>query len=94
MLQSITNNRVSEGLQAITLFYKTKRGSPHSGGGSPPANHVRQQIFDGLTGEASNLQLEVFDLIETENNGVHHNRCILTEHGGAITGHGISMSGD
>ena len=93
MLQSIANDRVSDGLPAIELHYKEKRGSGSSGNGSPSAAHVRQQIFDGLAGGVSTLQLEVFELRET-NNDVFHNRCILTEHGGVITGHGISISGD
>lgn len=92
MLQTITNNRVSEGLPAIVLFYKERRGN--SGNGSPSAYHVRQQILQGATGDVSNLQLEVFELRETESNDVFHNRCVLTEHGGVITGHGISVSGD
>lgn len=94
MLQSITDNRVSERLPAILLFYKEKRGSGNSGNGSPSADHVRRQLFQGLTGDVSNLQLEVFELRETESNDVFHNRCILTGHGGVITGHGISVSGD
>lgn len=94
MLQSIANNRVSERLPAIVLFYKEKRGGGNSGNGSPSADHVRQQILQGLTADVSNLQLEVFELRETANNDVFHNRCILTELGGVITGHGISVSGD
>lgn len=94
MLQSIASNRVSVGLPVIMLFYKEKRGSGRSGNGSPSADHVRQQIFHGLTGDVTNIQLEVFELRETENNDVFHNRCILTEHGGVITGHGIGVSGN
>lgn len=94
MLRSITNSRVSEGLPAIVLFYKEKRGSGNSGNGSPSASHVRQQIFQGLTGDILNLQIEVVELRETLNQDVFHNRCILTEHGGVITGHGIGVSGD
>jgi len=94
MLRSITKNRVSEGLPAIVLFYKEKRGSGKSGNGSPSADHVREHILQGLTCDVSNLQLEIFELKETTNNDVFHNRCILTEHGGVITGHGISLSGD
>ena len=94
MLQSIANNRIFDGLPAIVLFYKEKRGSGNSGNGSPSADHVRQQILQGLTGDVSNMQLEVFELRETENSDVFHNRCILTEHGGVIAGHGIGVSGD
>ncbi|MBP21389.1 MAG: hypothetical protein CL547_03410 [Alcanivorax sp.] len=94
MLLSIANNRVSDGLPAILLFYKEKRGSGNSGNGSPSADHVRQQILQGLAGGLSNMQIEVFELRETENSDVFHNRCILTEHGGVITGHGIGVSGD
>jgi len=94
MLHSIPNNRVSEGLPAVVLFYKEKRGSGNSGNGTPSADHIRQQILQGLTGDVSNIQLEVFELKGTASNDVFHNRCILTEHGGVITGHGISMSGD
>ena len=76
------------------LFYKEKRGGGNSGNGSSSADHVRQQIFQGLTGDVSNLKIEVFELRETASNDVFHNRCILTEHGGVITGHGIGVSGD
>lgn len=94
MLHSVASNRVSVGLPAILLFYKEKRGSGSGGNGGPSADYVRQQIFHGLTGDVSNIQLEVFELRETENSDVFHNRCILTEHGGVISGHGIGVSGD
>lgn len=94
MIQSITHNRVSEYLPAIVLFYKERRGSGNSGTGSPSADRVRQLILQRLTGDVFNIQLKVVELREVGNNDVFHNRCILTEHGGVITGHGISITGD
>ncbi|MCP9269966.1 hypothetical protein M5U04_18230 [Xenorhabdus sp. XENO-1] len=94
MLQSITRNRVADRFPAIMLFYKEKRGNGNSGGGSPSADHVRHQILQGLAGDSSNLQVQVFELRETDDVDVFHNRCILTEHGGVMIGHGISVSGE
>lgn len=93
MLQSIPRNRVSGNFPAITLFYKEKRGSENGGRGSPSADHVRNQILEGLTGDLSNLQVQVYELRERGDSDVFHNRCILTEHGGIITGHGFGVSG-
>lgn len=94
MLQSIPRNRVANNLPAIILFYKEKRGNENGGRGSPSADHVRNQIIQGLTGDLLNLQVQVYELRERGDADVFHNRCILTEHGGIITGHGIGVSGE
>ncbi|QPI41610.1 MULTISPECIES: hypothetical protein [Pectobacterium] len=94
MLQSIPRNRVVSNFPIIMLFYKEKRGSENGGRGSPSAGHVRLQIIQGLIDDLPNLQVQVFELRERGDADVFHNRCILTEHGGIITGHGISVSGE
>lgn len=90
----IRANRVSSKLPSVRLYYKEKRGSGNSGNGSPSAPHVRQQILEGINGNGADIDLQVFELREVQGSDVFHNRCILTEHGGIITGHGIGISGE
>jgi hypothetical protein len=87
ILHSLTNNRLSAVSPSIMIFYK-------NGNSSPNANHVKQQIVQGLGGVAVSLQLDVFELRETGGSDVFHNRCILSEHGGIMIGHGFGVSGD
>lgn len=94
MINTISHNRLAGYLPKITLFFKEKRGSGNAGSGSPSAGHVKNQVMQGLSGELENLQLEVFELREAAAGDVFHNRCILTDHGGVITGHGIGVSGN
>lgn len=94
MLQSVPRNRVADNFPVIMLFYKEKRGSGNNGGGSPSANHVKHQIIQSSAGDLPNLQVQVFELRERGDADVFHNRCILTEHGGIITGHGFGVSGE
>nr|WED69184.1 hypothetical protein PJ912_03445 [Pectobacterium colocasium] len=94
MLQSIPRYRVVSDFPVIILYYKEKRGSENGGRGSPSADHVRLQIIQSLIDDLPNLQVQVFELKERGDADVFHNRCILTEHGGIITGHGISVSGE
>lgn len=94
LINFIPHNRLADDFPTITLFYKEKRGSGNAGNGSPSADHVKNQVMKGLNGEIENLQFEVFELREAAEGDVFHNRCILTEHGGVITGHGIGVSGD
>jgi len=94
LINSVSEDRLSSAIPSITLFYKEKRGSDKSGRGSPSAKHVKEQIVQGLDDDVSNIELHVAELREVAGNDVFHNRCILTEHGGVITGHGIGVSGE
>lgn len=87
MLQSLTNNRLSTVYPCILIFYK-------NGSGSPNANYVKELIVRGLRGVTVSLPLEVFELKEASGSDVFHNRCILSEHGGIMIGHGFGVSGD
>jgi hypothetical protein len=93
-INSISERRVNSQLPCIYLYYKEKRGGTHSGVGSPDAVTVKSRILQGVSENLSDIHLEVFELREVEGNDVFHNRCILTEHGGIITGHGIAISND
>ncbi len=92
MINSILSNRLADELPKIILFYKEKRGSKNAGSGSPAADHVKDRVMKDLNGELGGLQFEVFELREAAGSDVFHNRCILTEHGGVLTGHGIGVS--
>ena len=92
MINSILSNRLADELPKIIIFYKEKRGSKNAGSGSPAADHVKDRVMKDLNGELGGLQFEVFELREAAGSDVFHNRCILTEHGGVLTGHGIGVS--
>ncbi|MBE4464286.1 hypothetical protein HJ014_06130 [Vibrio parahaemolyticus] len=94
MLNQLHRRRIRNELPKISLFYKERRGSQSGGTGSPAAEHVKGQIVQGLTFDASQIELYVTELKDIEGNDVFHNRCILTELGGVITGHGIGVSGE
>jgi hypothetical protein len=85
LLSSIMSDRINKLKPMIVLYYKEREK------GSPSASHVKNNIIEGLTGDAASFQVEVFELKETPDSDVFHNRCILTEHGGVSTGHGISL---
>ena len=92
MLKSISNNRTSEAFPSITLHYRENHGGGN-GGGSPKADYVYQRLKFATKELLPNLELKVYELRETSEGDVFHNRCILTEHGGVITQHGIGLSG-
>lgn len=94
IINSIHEDRVNSKCPSITLYYKEKLGSNNTGIGSPPGCRVKQQIMEGLSSDCSDINLIVFELRETEGSDAFHNRCVLTEHGGIILGHGIGVSGN
>lgn len=94
LINSIPKNRVNKAVPSIALFYKEKRGGVKAGGGSPSADHVKNEIEQGIKDPADNMRLTVTELRETPGSDVFHNRCILSELGGVITGHGIGVSGN
>jgi len=94
VINLILERRVNSQLPCIHLYYKEKKGGNRSGVGSPDAITVKNRILKGISDSLSNIDLQVFELREIEGNDVFHNRCILTEHGGMITGHGIGVSND
>ncbi|WP_409279288.1 hypothetical protein [Pseudomonas defluvii] len=94
MINDISRDRLTDALPKITIFFKEKRGSGNAGGGSPSAGHVKNQVMQGLGVGLENIEVQVFELREAAEGDVFHNRCILTEHGGVMIGHGITVSGN
>lgn len=86
IIEKVCEGRINGQLPCITLYYKTKRGES-----TPAAAYVKNEVLRGLTG-FDPAKLCVFELDEMAGGDVFHNRCILTEHGGIITGHGIGVS--
>lgn len=93
LLDYVVETHKSQEVPNIVLYYKEKRGSANSGTGSPNAEHVRNEVL-GTTGYRESLNFEVYELQEIAGKDVFHNRCIMSEHGGIITGHGIGVSED
>lgn len=93
LINSLRDGRLADAVPSLTLFYKEKRGGGKSGKGSPGADHVKNLILQGIEGGLTKIDLQVVELRESTEGDVFHNRCILTEHGGVITGHGIGVSG-
>jgi len=85
MLKNIMTDRVNPNSPEITIFYKEKVGE------SARASYVKNSILEDLPENSVSLQIKVFELKETSESDVFHNRCILTEHGGISTGHGINL---
>lgn len=94
MVHGVSRDRLTDEFPKIVLFFKEKRGGANAGGGSPSADHVKKQVMQGLGENFGKIEFEVFELRETTEGDVFHNRCILTEHGGVITGHGVGVSGN
>jgi hypothetical protein len=81
-------NRLTNKCPEFILHFKEKQGGRHSGQGSPGANYVKQKILSGLDQE---INLSVNELKECISSDVFHNRCLLSEHGGIIYGHGLDI---
>lgn len=87
LLNRIATGRVHSTIPQVKLFFKQNQKAPC-------AAHVKRSILDGIDPRSMNLALSVLELEEIPGNDVFHNRCILTEHGGICTGHGIGVSGE
>lgn len=87
LVRCVLQDRVSERLPHMTLFFKKNQKSPN-------AAHVRNEILNGMNLNGTVIQIDVLELEEIPGNDIFHNRCILTEHGGVKTGHGIGVTGD
>lgn len=94
LLNSLSRDGVNHVFPSVDIFYKEKRGGINTGRGSSPAEYVKTNIVAGLEADVSNIEINVFELQEKNDGDVFHNRCILTEHGGVMTGHGIGVSGE
>ncbi|HIF9403010.1 TPA: hypothetical protein ACX6RY_002991 [Photobacterium damselae] len=92
LLKTIVQNRVCSKIPQISLYYKEKIDTRNQRNSSPAASAIQQQIMEGLAVEG--LELQVFELKEAVGEDVFHNRCVLTEHGGAFNGHGFGLSND
>lgn len=93
LLDYVVETHKNQEVPNIVLYYKEKRGGANSGKGSPNADHVRQEVL-GTSGKRNSLNFEVYELQEIAGKDVFHNRCIMSENGGIITGHGIGVSED
>lgn len=86
IINGVRAGRINSRIPSVVLYYKTRRAEA-----TPAADYVKAEILRGLTGFDPS-RLFVFELDELEGGEVFHNRCILTEHGGIITGHGIGVT--
>ncbi|MEY4588722.1 MAG: hypothetical protein RL497_798, partial [Pseudomonadota bacterium] len=85
-IKEISCDRLNSKLPTVTLFFKES-------GKSASSNHVKQQILLDANFRKLDIKIEVIVLEEILGSDVFHNRCILTEHGGVLIGHGIGVSG-
>lgn len=92
LLRAIVQNRINTKLPVIHLYYKEKTGRGTGNNSSPSALAVKQRIYEGLVLE--DIDLQVYELKEVVGDDVFHNRCVLTEHGGAFSGHGFGLTDD
>lgn len=83
------NNRLTDRSPDFILHFKEKRGGSNSGQGSPGARYVKQKILSGIN---QPVNLTVFELNESNRSDVFHNRCVMSEHGGIIYGHGLGLT--
>ena len=93
MIRHMSDRRPHQALPAIEVFYKDTR-SNNARVPAPAAHHLLQQILAKVGDVASAYKITVTSLVEKEGSDTFHNRCILTEHGGISTGHGIGLSGE
>jgi hypothetical protein len=84
LLNSTLDNKVNSKLPHVSLFYK-------SNSKSPDAPHVHAEILGKLN---TAIELSVMELTTKDEGDVFHNRCILTELGGVLIGHGLTLDGD
>lgn len=81
-----SDGRVNNKNPVVLLCYRKNRNPP-----SPSAGYVKNEIMRGLGG-TDPTTLRVLELDEIPNGNVFHNRCLLTEHGGVILGHGVAVT--
>jgi len=86
LINHLSEKRVNHQTPSISLFYKTKTNNLN-------AKEVRECILKRVHSAEIGKVLEVIELEEVLGSDVFHNRCILTEHGGVIFGHGLGVSG-
>lgn len=93
LINSIQNRQLNSKIPNLFLYYKERRGSATTGVGSPAASYVKSQILNGQHQAFDSDKLTVACLREKPDSDVFHNRCILSELGGLISGHGLGVSG-
>ena len=94
VLGDVGNNRVSNKLPSVLVFYKEKVDRRDSRNSSPSSHQVKSFIEKSLSNGASEIDINVFELREVAGEDVFHNRFVLTEHGGVTLGHGVDVSED
>lgn len=93
MIRHMADRRLHQALPLIEVFYRDTR-SNKARVTAPAAHYVLQEILNKAGDAASAYQVTVTSLVEKEGSDTFHNRCVLTEHGGVSTGHGIGLSGE
>lgn len=87
LINQLDFNRVNHRNPSVILYYKNK----HDG---RDAVVVRNDLLEDTNVEQAGGELKVFCLEVIPENDVFHNRCILTEHGGIMWGHGLTVTGN
>lgn len=85
LLKATIQDRVNPNIPKVSLFFKKTNSSA-------TVSIVKQRIMEGL--DISDLDVKVFELEEIPGDDVFHNRCVLSEHGGAFSGHGFGLSNE
>ncbi|BCE02794.1 hypothetical protein [Marinicellulosiphila megalodicopiae] len=89
LINDIKMGRINNELpKVIVYFQKSKKGD------NPNADYVSDEIIKGLSECVENFTIDVYELTENDNSDEFHNRCVLTEHGGVMLGHGIGIKGE
>ena len=81
----VVNNRLSVELPVIKIIYKESDKAR-------AVSYVKDKITESLPEESKSLRFEILEAKVIDNGDVFHNRCILTENAGVISGHGITLT--
>jgi len=81
----VVSNRLSAELPSIKVIYKESNRSR-------TVSAVKEKILDSLPVEARSLQFKILEVKVLDEGDVFHNRCILTENAGIVSGHGFALT--
>ena len=81
LIRETSKDRPNTILPKIKLFFKKSDRSAL-------CSHIKSEVLKGGTG---GVEFNVVELTEHDESEVFHNRCVMSEHGGVVIGHGISI---
>jgi hypothetical protein len=90
----LLSRKLNSKTPTLHVLYKEKRGSAGTGVGCPNAGYVKSQILSGVQPDYDGNMLSVVCLNEKPGSDVFHNRYILSELGGLMSGHGVGVTGN